>query len=104
MKLYTPSLGNVEAAVAILGDKWTPLLIHALAQKSVRFCNLQNGAGINPRTLSARLAWLEEQGIIAKTTYPEVPPRCEYGLTQKGRDLLPILKDMAAWSKRYNRK
>lgn len=98
---YDP--GCVDAATEILGDKWTPRIIRAIARRSpVRFGELQElTGGINPRTLSSRLCNLEEAGIINKTTYAEVPPRSEYSLTQKGVDLLPILKDMAKWGQQY---
>jgi DNA-binding HxlR family transcriptional regulator len=92
----------IAVAVAILGDKWTPLLVRGLSEQAQRFCQLQDAmGGVNPRTLSARLARLEHCGIITKTTYNEVPPHTEYALTAKGRDLLPILASMAAWGQKY---
>lgn len=94
----------VATAAAIVGSKWTPQLLYALANGVQRFCELQKEAGgINPRTLSARLDELEDAGIIAKTTYAEVPPRVEYLLTQKGQDLLPILERMVEWGEKYPR-
>lgn len=97
------TLGCIEAAAAVLGNKWTPLIIGELAKvETLRFCALQDKAGgVNPRTLSARLDELEQNGIIAKKTFNEVPPRCEYSLTKKGRDLVPALSAMATWSKKY---
>jgi len=92
----------VATAAAILGSKWTPQLIYALANGVERFCELQiEAGGINPRTLSARLDELEHAGIIKKTSYAETPPRVEYALTEKGRDLLPILACMAKWGEKY---
>ncbi len=95
------TLGTVDAATQILGDKWTPrLLRYFVNQETVRFCQLQDLTGdINPRTLSARLVKLEDAGIIAKQ--PLVSSRCEYKLTAKGRDLLPVLEQMHAWSAKY---
>lgn len=96
------NLGCIEAAAKILGDKWTPLLVRCLASGPTRFCKLQDEAGgVNPRTLSARLARLESEGIVLKKVYPEVPARVEYSLTNKGHDLLPILYQMADWSAKY---
>lgn len=94
-------VGTVDAATEILGDKWTPrLLRYFINQDTVRFCQLQDLTGdINPRTLSARLVKLEEAGIIVKQ--PTVSSRCEYSLTDKGRDLLPILEHMHYWSTKY---
>lgn len=92
----------VATAAAIVSSKWTPQLIYALANGVERFCELQKEAGgINPRTLSARLDDLEKQGIVTKATFAEVPPRVEYRLTQKGRDLLPILESMVEWGEKY---
>lgn len=95
--------GCVEAATNILGDKWTPRILRAMTQKeAIRFGELQDlTGGVNPRTLSARLCALELEGIITKATYAEVPPRSEYTLTQKGIDLLPILRSMAEWGEKY---
>lgn len=92
----------VATAAAIVSAKWTPQIIYALSNNVQRFCELQKEAGgINPRTLSARLDDLERQGIIAKISYAEVPPRVEYSLTAKGSDLLPILERMVEWGEKY---
>jgi len=89
-------------AATIVSAKWTPQILYALANGVQRFCELQKEAGgINPRTLSARLDDLEQQGIVAKESFAEVPPRVEYQLTQKGRDLLPILECMVEWGEKY---
>ncbi|RYF29345.1 MAG: transcriptional regulator [Chloroflexi bacterium] len=95
-------IGCIKAAAEILGDKWTPQLLRFfLNEESVRFCQIQDlVGGINPRTLSARLAQLEENGIITKTP-TVVASRCEYQLTEKGRDLLPVLRSMQRWSNKY---
>lgn len=95
-------IGSLQAASEILGDKWTPLLLRFfINEEVVRFCQLQDlVGGINPRTLSARLSDLEEQDIIQKIPTGKTS-RCEYILTDKGRDLLPILKDMESWSEKY---
>lgn len=100
--MSTQIIGCVKEATKILGDKWTPLLLrYFVNEETVRFCQIQDlTTGINPRTLSARLSSLEQQGIIEKVI-PEDRSRCEYRLTQKGKDLTPILQDMQAWSERY---
>ncbi|HEV3048545.1 MAG TPA: helix-turn-helix domain-containing protein [Solirubrobacteraceae bacterium] len=86
----------------IVCGKWTLLLVRDLAAGCSRFCELERSlAGISPRTLSLRLRALEEQGIVARQTYPEVPPRVEYALTEKGRALLPIIDDMRAYGERW---
>jgi DNA-binding HxlR family transcriptional regulator len=97
----TTELGSVDAATDIIGDKWTPRLLRFfLKEPTVRFCQLQDMAGdINPRTLSARLVKLEQDGVIIKR--PTSASRCEYELTNKGRDLMPILVQMHSWSTKY---
>ena len=96
------SVGCVDMATEILGDKWTPRLLRFFVNEpSVRFCQLQDLVeGINPRTLSARLDRLENEGIILKET-EGLSTRCEYRLTKKGYDLLPILQSMQNWSDKY---
>ncbi len=97
------TIGCVKAATKILGDKWTPQLLRFFVNEdAVRFCQIQDLVeGINPRTLSARLDSLEKEGIIEKI-FPAEKSRCEYRLTQKGKELTPILRDMQAWSDRYS--
>jgi DNA-binding HxlR family transcriptional regulator len=79
----------------VVCGKWTLLVIRDLADGSSRFCELERSlAGISPRTLSLRLRALEEEGIVVRQTFPEVPPRVEYALTDKGRALVPIIDSM----------
>src|SRR5690242_10432720 len=97
-----PKNGCIAAAMDIIGNKWTALILRDLASGECRFCGLEKTVGnINPRTLSKRLDALEASGIVTKRAYAEVPPRIEYTLTKKGEDLVPILEQMAAWGSRY---
>lgn len=102
MNHATQTIGCVKAATEILGDKWTPQLLRFFVNNEVvRFCQLQDMVGgINPRTLSARLSSLEDHDII-KRIPTSVPSRCEYELTSKGKELVPILRDMQNWSQKY---
>src|ERR687897_3517157 len=86
----------------VVCGKWTLLLIRDLADRGSRFCELERSLeGISPRTLSLRLRALEEEGVVARHTFPEVPPRVEYSLTEKGRALLPLIEDMRRYGKRW---
>jgi DNA-binding HxlR family transcriptional regulator len=86
----------------IVCGKWTLLLVRDLAAGRSRFCELERSlAGISPRTLSLRLRALEEEGIVERHTFPEMPPRVEYALTEKGRALLPIIDDMRAYGEHW---
>jgi len=97
-----PRFGCIAAAIQIIGDKWSGLLIRELTKGPQRFSALEQAMpGISPRTLSQRLDSLEQQGILTKKAYAEAPPRVEYSLTPKGEDLIPILHSMVAWGSKY---
>jgi len=82
----------------IVCGKWTLLIVRDLSEGRSRFCELERSlGGISPRTLSLRLRALEEEGILERRTYPEVPPRVEYALTEKGRALVPIIDSMRTY-------
>jgi len=86
----------------IISGKWTLLVLRDLADSSKRFCELERSlAGISPRTLSLRLRCLEENEIVERHTYPEVPPRVEYALTPKGQALVPLIDDMRSYGKAW---
>jgi DNA-binding HxlR family transcriptional regulator len=86
----------------IVCGKWTLLLVRDLAEGRSRFCELERSLnGISPRTLSLRLRALEEEGIVERQTYAEVPPRVEYSLTTKGRALIPIIEGMRTYGERW---
>src|SRR5881227_3947778 len=92
----------VGCCAEIISGKWTLLLIRDLADGSRRFCGLERSLeGISPRTLSLRLRALEDEGIVERRTYPEVPPRVEYALTEKGRALVPLIEDMRAYGREW---
>jgi DNA-binding HxlR family transcriptional regulator len=93
---------GVCATAEVICSKWTVLVIRDLAEGRSRFCELERSlAGISPRTLSLRLRALEEEGIIERRTYPEVPPRVEYALTEKGRALQPLIEDMREYGREW---
>ncbi len=101
-KTLEPRVGCIAEAMKIVGNKWTALILRDLASEPKRFSELEKSVGrISPRTLSQRLHDLESHGIISKENYVGVPPRVEYALTPKGRDLIPVLRAMAEWGVRY---
>jgi DNA-binding HxlR family transcriptional regulator len=77
----------------IVCGKWTLLIVRDLLERSL--------GGISPRTLSLRLRALEEEGIVRRRTFPEVPPRVEYALTEKGRALVPIIDSMRTYGSEW---
>ena len=92
----------VARAVAVIGDSWTVLILRDLFLDGPRkFQDLQESlASLSPNTLSSRLKKLEEHGIVSRRFYEQRPPRAEYVLTEKGRELGPILKALREWGSR----
>jgi DNA-binding HxlR family transcriptional regulator len=81
---------DATCAVACSAD-----IVHDLSEGARRFSELEKACpGISPRTLSERLRWLEEEGVVARHSYAETPPRVEYELTPKGIGLLPVIEAM----------
>ncbi|MFL5826155.1 MAG: winged helix-turn-helix transcriptional regulator [Thermoleophilaceae bacterium] len=92
----------VCATADLICGKWTILIIRDLAEGRSRFCELERSLeGISPRTLSLRLRALEDEGILTRQTYPEVPPRVEYGLTEKGEALVPVVEAMRTYGREW---
>ena len=85
-----------------MGDKWTGLIVRDLSSRPATFTELELSlVGISPRTLSQRLDKLEKEDIVSKQLYCERPPRYNYVLTSKGKELQDILSKMAAWGARH---
>ena len=93
--VHSATTCGVAATAAIIGAKWTALLVHDLSEGPRRFSELEHScSGISPRTLAERLRELEGEGIVERRSYAESPPRVEYELTAKGQALLPITDAM----------
>jgi DNA-binding HxlR family transcriptional regulator len=92
----------VEAALDVIGGKWKPLILWALGDNVLRFGELQKGLpGVNAKMLTKQLRELEEDGVIRRTVYPEVPPRVEYSITEFGKTLFPVLQALCNWGAHY---
>jgi len=97
LELGTPGVPCVIGkALDMIGTKWTFLIVRdLLIEHTMRFSELLKSLdGISPKTLSLRLKELEDQGIVIRTIYPEVPPRVEYTITDKGKQLEPVLIEL----------
>ncbi len=93
---------ELRQALAIIGDKYSALLIRLMHEEPQRFKDFEQAIpDISPRTLSQRLVMLEEKGILEKKTCPTSPGRNHYELTQAGKDLDAVLHSMAEWSKKH---
>lgn len=95
----TPEECPVTRTLAFVGSKWTPLVIFHLNLGDKRYGELQQALpGISPKTLAERLQTLEQQGLVTRTVHPDKPPRVEYALTERGRQLGCILNSIADWA------
>ena len=93
---------TVEAALDVIGGKWKPLILWHLGDSVLRFSELQRGLpGVNAKMLTKQLRELEQDGVIRRTVFPEVPPRVEYTITEFGKTLIPILQALCALGAQY---
>ena len=92
---------SVAAALNVIGEKWALLAIREIAFGNKRFDVIARNTGAPRDRLAARLRALEASGVIARRQYSEHPPRYEYRLTAKGRDLWPVLTAMRQWGDTY---
>jgi DNA-binding HxlR family transcriptional regulator len=90
----------VAKTLKVIGSKWTMLILHNLFEGTNRFGSLQRALpGISPKTLSQRLQELEQEGIITKKVFAEVPLHVEYNLTEKGKTLGGVFRSLEKWGK-----
>ena len=96
----SPGICPVTDTFAFIGSKWTPLVLMQLFLGTKRYGELQQCLpGISPKTLAERLHALDEQGLATRTVYPDKPPRVEYALTDRGRELGRHLNAIAEWAR-----
>ncbi len=90
----------ISNSMDLIGKKFAVLILrNMIVYKQARFNQFMDSIdGINPKTLTARLRELERNDLIGRKVYPEVPPRVEYFLTEKGTALKPVLEQLAAFS------
>ena len=92
----------VATTVQLIGSKWKLLIIRNLLERPWRFNELKkNLEGISQKVLTDSLRAMEEDGIITRTVYPEVPPRVEYALSDLGESMRQILTAMQEWGDNY---
>lgn len=88
-------------AQKLLQGKWAILILHALNEGTKRFNELERDIQITHATLSSQLKYMEKEGLVHRTVYPEVPPRVEYSLTAMGRRFAPVLDSIQIWGEEY---
>ena len=92
----------VATTVSLIGSKWKLLIIRNLLTRPWRFNELKKDLdGISQKVLTDSLRSMEEDGIVTRTVYAEVPPRVEYALSELGESMRPILDTMKEWGDAY---
>lgn len=96
---------NVELTIDIIGGKWKPLIIYHIGNnESIRYGELKRKIpSINERVLSRQLRELEDDKLINRKVYDDIPPKVEYSVTDIGKSLKSILNDLGDWGRRYNK-
>ena len=95
----------VETTLMLIGDKWKVLILRDLMPGTKRFGELKKSIGnVSQKVLTAQLRAMEENGLVSRKVYAEVPPRVEYSLTELGRSLKPILDSLKNWGEEYKAK
>ncbi|GAX90299.1 winged helix-turn-helix transcriptional regulator [Effusibacillus lacus] len=93
---------NIANTLDLIGDRWTLLIIRELLNGTSKFNEIKTSlSGIAPNILSDRLQMLEQEGIVSSKLYRKHPPRYEYELTRKGKDLRHVLNALAIWGNRH---
>lgn len=88
----------VTFCMRVIGGKWKPIILFLISKSANRFGILQRGIeGISKQMLTKQLRELEEDGILERVIYPEIPPRVEYFITDKGKTIFPIVEAMRDW-------
>lgn len=88
--------------MTLISDKWKVLILRDLLPGTKRFGELKKSLGhVSQKVLTSQLRQMEENGLLTRTVYPEVPPRVEYSLTDLGYSLKPILDAMSTWGQNY---
>ncbi len=90
----------LTAALKVIGGKWKPIIIMNLGKSPKRFGQLDYAIpGISRKVLTSHLNELVEDGLVKRKSFPETPPRVEYSLTEKAKELIPVLNGIADWGR-----
>ena len=93
---------GIDVTLAVVGGKWKASILWHLAQDTMRFSDLQRQFSDTTRKmLTQQLRELEADGLVHREVYPQVPPKVEYSLTEKGCSIAPILQQMCDWGRHY---
>lgn len=94
----------VETTLMLIGDKWKVLILRDLTSGPKRFGELMRSVGgVSQKVLTSQLRQMEENGLVHRKVFPEVPPHVEYSLTELGTSLRPILDSLRLWGEEYQK-
>lgn len=95
----------VETTLQLIGNKWKVLILRDLLDGTKRFNELMRSVnGITQKVLTSNLRSMENDGLVSRKIYPEIPPKVEYSLTETGMSLKPVLSSLADWGNEYKAK
>jgi DNA-binding HxlR family transcriptional regulator len=95
---------GMELTMDVIGGKWKAVILWHLRNKTLRFSDLKRKLkGITQKMLTQQLRELEEDGLINREVYPQVPPKVEYSLTEYGKSIIPVLYSIYSWGINYAR-
>lgn len=96
---------SVTTTLSVLGGKWKPAILYLISSRTWRFNELNRGIeGITQKMLTQQLRELEQDGLITRKVYPEVPPKVEYSLSSYGKSLKPVLIAMNDWGEKHKKR
>jgi DNA-binding HxlR family transcriptional regulator len=98
---YKTQVCSVARALEVVGERWSLLIVRSVLQGKVRFDDLKEHLGITRSVLTTRLQLLCDEGVLEREQYSDHPPRYEYRLTTKGKDLWPVLVHLKNWGDKY---
>ncbi|MGH2530664.1 MAG: winged helix-turn-helix transcriptional regulator [Thermomicrobiales bacterium] len=99
--VFDPSCGS-RRVLDLIADKWTMIVVYALARGTYRFGQLQRAiGGVSQKVLTATLRNLERDGLVERRIYPVVPPHVEYSLTPLGETLIEPLSALRVWAEQH---
>jgi DNA-binding HxlR family transcriptional regulator len=98
--VFDPNCGS-RRVLTLIADRWTAIVIYALARGTQRFGQLRREIGLSQKVLTETLRDLERAGLVRRTVYPVVPPHTEYTLTPLGETLVEPLAAICRWAERY---
>ena len=99
---YKEVVCEIEVTLGMISGKWKPLILYFLSEEGTkRFGQIKSFIkSISHKSLTSQLRELENDGLVKRTVFPEVPPKVEYNLTEKGKTILPILELMCEWGEK----